>query len=51
MSHCNVKWEDTIGDISEDTMFGRNLRAKYTNGHVYSSPTYIRCHYKGVWDV
>ena len=51
MSHCNVKWVDSSGTVSEDTLFGRTIREKYPNGHTYSSPTYIRCHFKGAWDV
>lgn|GEM_PF-1422303 len=51
MSSCEVKWEDSKGGVSEDTLFGRKLRSKYPTGHVYSSPTYLRCHYSGLWDV
>lgn len=50
-NYCRVDWVDTYGDVSEDTVFGRRLRSIYKNGHTYASPTYIRCHYKGSWDV
>lgn len=46
---CKVDWKDTV-DISEDFAFGRELREKY-NGFYYDAPGYVRCHYRGVWDV
>jgi len=51
LSHCNIKWMDSYGNISEDILFSRKLREQYPKGHVYSSPTYIRCHYINLWDV
>lgn len=47
---CTTKWRDTIGQ-SEDVDFNKRLRAEYPNGIAFESPTYIRCHYTGKWDV
>lgn len=46
----DVYWQDTIG-ISEDTDFSRRLRERYKGGFLYDNPIYVRCHYRGVWDV
>ena len=45
----NINWRNTIG-TSEDVDFSRRLREKY-KGHLYNEPIYVRCHYRGVWDV
>jgi hypothetical protein len=49
-SYVETKWEDCIGDISEDMDFSKRLRAKYTKGDRFTSPTYVRCHYSNKWD-
>lgn len=47
-----TRWKDTLGTTSEDVDFGRRLREDYRGlGSQYSKPTYIRCHYTGLWDV
>ena len=47
-----TRWKDTLGTTSEDVDFGRRLREDYKGlGSQFSAPTYIRCHYTGLWDV
>lgn len=47
-----TRWKDTVGTTSEDVDFGRRLREDYKGlGFQFSAPTYIRCHYTGLWDV
>ena len=47
-----TRWKDTVGTTSEDVDFGRRLREDYKGlGFLFSAPTYIRCHYTGLWDV
>lgn len=47
-----TKWKDTFGQTSEDVDFGRRLREDYKGlGYLFSAPTYLRCHYTGLWDV
>lgn len=46
-----VEWEDSIGDVSEDVLFNKSVRNKHKEfGAVYEIPTYVRCHYSGLWD-
>jgi glycosyltransferase involved in cell wall biosynthesis len=47
---CLAEWKDTLG-ISEDFSFGKELRKNHPNGFFYDSPGYVRCHYRGIWDV
>lgn len=55
LTHVNnvvVKWEDSFDGTSEDVKFGRKLRETYKGmGHRFSAPTYLRCHYSGLWDI
>ena len=47
-----TKWKDTFGQTSEDVDFGRRLREECKGlGYQFTAPTYIRCHYTGLWDV
>jgi glycosyltransferase involved in cell wall biosynthesis len=48
---CDVQWKDTIGSVSEDSFFNKELRKKYKNGKKYQIPVYVRCHYSNKWDV
>jgi glycosyltransferase involved in cell wall biosynthesis len=48
---CDIKWVDTIGNISEDVKFNKELRSKYKNGSTYQMPIYARCHYTNKWDI
>ena len=50
-SDVTIKWIDTLGQVSEDVAFSRRLREKYKNGYTFNEPTYLRCHYTGLWDV
>lgn len=51
-SNIITRWKDTFGKTSEDVDFGRRLREDYKGlGYLYSAPTYIRCHYTGLWDI
>ena len=51
-AEVKTRWIDTIGSVSEDVEFGRNLRSDYKGlGYLFSAPTYIRCHYTGLWDL
>lgn len=43
------KWEDTIGDPSEDVKFSYKLQATKKVG-VMNEPYYVRCHYSKLWD-
>lgn len=49
-SYCTTRWRDTIGS-SEDSDFNRRLRETYPNGYAFAKPTYVRCHYRDIWDV
>ena len=44
-----VKWEDTIGQPSEDTLFA-NKMYKNGRGFIIQEPYYVRCHYSKQWD-
>ena len=47
-----TRWKDTFGKTSEDVDFGRRLREECKGlGYQFTAPTYIRCHYTGLWDV
>lgn len=47
-----TRWKDTFGQTSEDVDFGRRLREECKGlGYQFTAPTYIRCHYTGLWDV
>jgi len=47
-----TRWKDTFGNTSEDVDFGRRLREECKGlGYQFTAPTYIRCHYTGLWDV
>jgi glycosyltransferase involved in cell wall biosynthesis len=43
------KWEDTIGDPSEDVCFSLKLQ-KTKKVAVMNEPYYVRCHYSNLWD-
>ena len=51
-AEAKTRWKDTLGEVSEDVQFGRSLREDYKGlGYQFSAPTYIRCHYTGLWDI
>jgi hypothetical protein len=51
-AEVKTRWIDTLGLTSEDVEFGRALREDYKGlGYQFSAPTYIRCHYTGLWDI
>jgi len=43
------KWEDTIGEPSEDVAFSLKLQ-KTKKVAVMNEPYYVRCHYSNLWD-
>lgn len=43
------KWEDTIGEPSEDVTFSLKLQ-KTKKVAVMNEPYYVRCHYSNLWD-
>lgn len=43
------KWEDTIGNISEDVLFSKKLQKTKKVG-VMNQAYYVRCHYSNAWD-
>ena len=45
----SVKWEDQIGQPSEDTVFA-NKMYKNGRGFIIGEPYYVRCHYSKQWD-
>jgi glycosyltransferase involved in cell wall biosynthesis len=45
----DVKWEDTFGETSEDTIFSRKIR-KTGKGFLIQKPYYVICHYSKKWD-
>lgn len=48
---CGVEWEDSVGEVSEDVLFNKRVRAKHHGlGAAYEIPTYVRCHYTNKWD-
>ena len=48
-SDFNGKWEDRIGDPSEDVFFSSKLQKTNKVG-VINEPYYVRCHYTNLWD-
>lgn len=52
VAETTTKWRDVYSGISEDVDFGRRLREEFKGqGYRFSAPTYLRCHYTGLWDV
>jgi glycosyltransferase involved in cell wall biosynthesis len=45
----DIKWRDTV-ETSEDVDFNTRFRKKYKVGIQINIPSYIRCHYSGLWD-
>lgn len=48
-SDFDGKWEDTIGEPSEDVLFSSKLQKTKKVG-VINEPYYVRCHYTNLWD-
>ena len=49
---CDVKWSDvsSVGNLSEDILFYKEMLEKYKKGKQIHLFGYVRCHLKGGWD-
>lgn len=49
-NYCDVKWEDSY-NVSEDHVFMRKVKEKYTKNGYIKILGYVRCHLKEYWDL